>query len=191
MNGNDSQPNSHLKNGVFFFVVEGGEGAYTNMHGCIDIFNMKSAYKTKATETQSKEINFVCWKQGEKSTQATTLRIFSSRTLRKTLKPRYHAGALEFRSSPYRIQLGLLTVNSGFNATGINKKGCLPHDAQNLFIMSLKDEEMSRALKHHPQTVDRPHWWILVSSLSAKTVGKPEWIVGHLNRHPNDRIITK
>ena len=65
MNGNDSQPNSHLKNGVFFFGVDGGGGggggAYTsNMDGCIDIFNMKSAYKTKATETQSKRINFVC-----------------------------------------------------------------------------------------------------------------------------------
>ena len=28
------------------------------------------------------------------------------------------------------------------NATGINGKGCLPHDAQNLFNVSLKGEEM-------------------------------------------------
>ena len=58
MNGNDSQPNSHLISG---WRGGGGEGAYTNnMYGCIDIFKMKSAYKTTATETQSKEINFVC-----------------------------------------------------------------------------------------------------------------------------------
>ena len=43
------------------------------------------------------------------------------------------------------------------NATGINDKGCLPHDAQNLFNVSLKDEEMDNETSstHRPQM--RPH----------------------------------
>ena len=81
-------------------------------------------------------------------------------------------GALEFRSWSYRIQLGLLTVKFDLNATGINDKGCLPHDAQNLFNVSLKDEEMDNATssicKVHMRPIMRPQcvhihkYWFLV-----------------------------
>ena len=49
MNGNDHNLTSTLKMALF---LGGGRGVCQHQHGCIiDIFNMKSAYKTKATET--------------------------------------------------------------------------------------------------------------------------------------------
>ena len=49
MNGNDSQPNSQLKNFVvFFFLGGGGEGAYANINM---VAYLILAYNTKATET--------------------------------------------------------------------------------------------------------------------------------------------
>ena len=51
MNGNDHNLTSTLKMALFF-GGGGGGGVYQHQHGwIIDIFNMKSAYKTKATET--------------------------------------------------------------------------------------------------------------------------------------------